>query len=458
MKPFINPSPLKGKAWQLTLLGALLAVSAGAQAAGTAAGTDITNIARLSYDVGGTPQGDLCSSDTGNSTADTDGTCTNNPGKTTFRVDNKIDVLVAESDATKTTVVAGQQNAVTTFTVTNQGNQTQDFALTTANLGNGSTAVAGVTGTPFTDNFTAANCTIALASTTGVATFSSTGGDHIDALAPDETATVTVTCDIPAAQADGSAAVVYLGATAHANDSAATLGGALTETVANDPAVEDIVFADDAGSDDITITADADGVRDATHSARDVYSVSTATMTVTKVMATVCDPVNGGNSDLAGLTGTNVFNIPGAVVRWTLTVANTGSASANLNAVADALNANTTFDPDYITGAGGAAGCEFAAAGAGTPTNANGDGVKIVVSNSRNMAGSVGGTTAVPVAGTTSYYTGAPADDGVTVSGAVGSESLGIDFTLALPAGGTYGAGELKAGESITVTFNVGIN
>ena len=44
-------------------------VSQSALAAGTASGTVVTNLAKLSYTVGGVAQGDICSSPTGNGTA-----------------------------------------------------------------------------------------------------------------------------------------------------------------------------------------------------------------------------------------------------------------------------------------------------------------------------------------------------------------------------------------------------
>ena len=50
-------------------------------AAGTASGTDVTNTATLSYSVGGVPQTDVPSN------------------VTTFKVDNKVDVTVAEASS-----------------------------------------------------------------------------------------------------------------------------------------------------------------------------------------------------------------------------------------------------------------------------------------------------------------------------------------------------------------------
>ena len=225
------------------------------------------------------------------------------------------------------------------------------------------------------------------------------------------------------------------------------MGAALSETGTATNGV-DIVFADSAGTDDTVITNDADGLRDAAHSARNTYTVTTAVLSVAKTVITVCDPANGT---------TNPKNIPGAVARWTITIANSGAVSATLSQISDALNAtanHTTFDPDLITGTGGATACEFAAEGSGTPEGgANGLGVRIQSTNARPMVGSTPGATV-----TSSYFTGASDADGVTLSGTGLTAALGVDFATALPAGGTYTAGELKPDEIVTVYFNVGIN
>ena len=113
------------------------------------------------------------------------------------------------------------------------------------------------------------------------------------------------------------------------------LGAALTETVGANTAGVDIVFGDAAGTDD--------AARDAAHSSRSAYRVETATLSVAKTATLICDPFNGT---------TNPKNIPGAIVRWTITITNTGAASATLNTVTDAISATTTFDANLVTGAG----------------------------------------------------------------------------------------------------------
>ena len=156
-----------------------------------------------------------------------------------------------------------------------------------------------------------------------------------------------------------------------------------------------------------------------------------AQLTFTKTATLICDPFNGTS---------NQKNIPGAVVRWIMTVANTGATSVNLTTVSDLLSVNTTFDPNLITGAGGAAGCNSAT---GTPESAAGKGFKLSI---------VGGTR--PAAAYPKFFTTAADADAATLSGA----TVTINYALGLPLEAGYTAGQLNPGESVVVYFNVTIN
>lgn len=156
-----------------------------------------------------------------------------------------------------------------------------------------------------------------------------------------------------------------------------------------------------------------------------------AQLTFTKTVTLVCDPVNGI---------TNPKNIPGAIVRWTMTVVNSGVIPVNLTTVTDLLSANTTFDSNLVTGAGGAPGCNSST---GTPENVAGKGFKL---------GIVGGSR--PAASYPKFFTTAADADAASLSGS----TVTINYALGLPLEGTYTAGQLNAGESVTVYFNVTIN
>ena len=430
MKQIQTHGPSTLKTYGFLVAGLVLGLSSiSAWAVGTASGTVVTNQANLNYSVGGVAQTAILS----------DGDVVTAGVQTTdFRVDNKVNVTVAEADGTFTPVVPGQTGAAVAFTVTNNGNSPSDFSLSTTN-------VTGVlyTGTDNFDPSAACSTFVESGATVGYQAAQDTA-TFIDEMPAAPTAgstkTVYVVCSIPAAQVNGDNANVSLIATGRGTFTGANgiyvatpaaLGAVLSNAAANTQAGVETVFADTAGTDDVA--------SDAQHSARDQFRVVTATLSVLKSVATLCDPVNGT---------TGPKNIPLGMVRWTITIANTGGASASLTTIADTLNANTTFDPDLVTGAGGAAGCEFAAAGAGTAENANGRGFKVSNSTARPMLGAPGGTV------TSSFFTTAADADGIDAVGAAVNAAL----NTALPAGGAYSAGELKAGETLTIYFNVGIN
>ena len=117
-------------------LAALSSVAATpAFAAGTTAGTTITNTATVDYQVGGVAQGQQSAS--------------NN-----FTVDRKINLLVEEVGTVTTNVVPGQTNAVTTFQLTNSSNEALDFALVASQIVGGTASHGG------TDTFNVNNVRI----------------------------------------------------------------------------------------------------------------------------------------------------------------------------------------------------------------------------------------------------------------------------------------------------------
>ena len=93
---------------------ALIAFSASpAFAAGTIAGSSITNDVSVTFDVGGVTQTAVTDSDT-------------------FTVDRAVNVLVDFAGTGDTSVSPGQDNAVLAFDVTNLSNDVLDLDLTTA--------------------------------------------------------------------------------------------------------------------------------------------------------------------------------------------------------------------------------------------------------------------------------------------------------------------------------------
>lgn len=363
----------------------------------TASGTVISNQATLKYDVGTIPQTDILSA------------------AATFTVDKKVDLTVTELSGGVTSVSPGQTGAVTSFTVTNTGNDPQDIMLAGAEVATGQALFAA------SDNFNTGGVSVFVdVNSNGTYEVGADTATHIDSLAAGTSKTVFIIASIPLARINGDDALVSLTATARIDDGAATLGGALTETAGADTAGVDTVFADAAGLDD--------AVRNADYSARDAYTVVSAVISVTKTPTLLCDPVNGI---------TNPKNIPGAIVRWTVTVSNdaAASASATLTNVTHTLDNYTTHDVGLRTPVD-AATC---LAGAGT------SGFKIVSSAAGRTLG-----------GTAGVMTNVADADGATIAG----QDVTIDFSTALPASGGTGhaAGELKIGETATITYNVIVN
>lgn len=379
-------------------------VSQNALAAGTASGTNITNLSTLSYTVGGVTQTPIGSSPTGNTVGA--GTATS------FAVDNKVNLTVVKTDVAAIPVVPGATAKITTFTVTNNGNTTQDFALT---LGQNVNTTVNPFGGLLTDNFDATACTVSnIVIATGAMGTYTAADQHINALTADSSATVSVSCSIPATVVNNNLAVVNLLATAHADNASNTLGAVLVET-ANTQAGVEIVFADIAGSDD--------AAKDGAHSARDAYLVVSATISVTKTATPICDPFNGSTSPK---------NIPGAAVQYAITITNTGLAAATMSTVTDTLSAALVFDAKLISGAGIGANCV-------SPTG----------SLSASGFGAVAGV------GATTYAAPGLAGEAVTAGAAFAGQNLTITYgSLVSPATAVLSGGVLPAGDFVTVYFN----
>jgi uncharacterized repeat protein (TIGR01451 family) len=294
-------------------LAALSSVAATpAFAAGTTAGTTITNTATVDYQVGGVAQGQQSAS--------------NN-----FTVDRKINVLVEEVGTVTTAVVPGQTNAVTTFQLTNSSNEILDFALVASQIVGGTASHGG------TDTFNANNVRIYRDNTVTGTVGSWDVGDtlitaYVDELVVDTAIRLFVVTDIPAGLANNAVAGVTLRATAREGGLAGTQGAAITETTGANTAGKDTVFADIAG-------VAGDVARDGSHSDNDDYTVQTATLAVTKTSRVISDPFNNT---------TNPKLIPGAVVEYCIAVANTGGAAATSVVINDPVPGQLTFNAGTI--------------------------------------------------------------------------------------------------------------
>ena len=368
-------------------------------AAGTVSGTVITNNATLVYEVDGAGQTPI---------VDT------TPPQ--FVVDNKVDLVVTEDTGSigYTDVNPNTTDQVLTFTVSNTGNTVQDFALAAAPGVNPHVGPA--------DNFDASALRVFVEEgTTAGFQLGVDTATYIDELAPwvaaGDEVTVYVVANIAITQASGDIAAYTLTATARAGG-AGGLGGPLTETAGADtPGAVDIVFADADG--------DTDGVRDAAFSDSDAYRVLSAQLTIDKSSTVIRDPFN---------LAVSPKHIPGAYVQYVITISNAGAAtaSATLTSITDTLDPNVAIDPDLILATGG-------------PESVAGSGFRVDLVGTGRAA-----------QGTPQYFTTTSSVDGVDHDGSATGGVVTATMATILPVEGAYTVpGQLLAGESVTLTFNV---
>jgi len=276
-----------------------------ALAAGTAAGTVITNNVTINYEVGGIAQDPE--------------TASNN-----ITVDRKIDLTVARLDNTATSVTPGSIAQAVSFTVENLSNDTLDFELSAIQVTTGS--AAGIAGN---DGFDV-DTPLTFYLDDGDNIFNeSTPLTHLNALAPDTPVRVWAVADVPTGLADGDIAAITLTATAKEDDNGGALGSDLVEAGSNTAGV-DTIFADGAG--------DTDAARDAAFSDTDDYIVVTATLTATKTSSVVAGDFSTGAA------------IPGATVEYCITVSNTGSSAATDIDISDTIPAEMTYEDGVWVG------------------------------------------------------------------------------------------------------------
>ena len=275
-------------------LVSLIAVAASmpapaANAAGTAAGTDITNTATATYTG---PDGVEASVDS---------------NTVTLLVDELLDVSVSSADTGDVGVLPGASNQVLKFTLTNSGNGPEAFVLTAeANAGG--------------DDFDPVVTSIVLdtngngAYDAGVDTVYAVGSND-PALQPDTSLIVFVLSSIPVGASDAQRGQVDLLA------AASTGTGAPGTSFAGQG---------EGGGDAVVGATGADSRDDGS------YRVNAANVTFTKA-ASVTGPFGG----------TSV--IPGTVITYTLTASVGGSGTLSNVAVTDPIPAGTTYRPGTLT-------------------------------------------------------------------------------------------------------------
>ncbi|MEO1581068.1 MAG: hypothetical protein AAFR91_04425 [Pseudomonadota bacterium] len=257
-------------------------------AAGTAAGTDIVNVAQVDYELGGTPVSQASNA-------------------VTITVDEIVDVTnVLQSP--QQTVAPGETGAVLAFTVSNTGNGSETFILSVIN-NDAADDFDPTLQTPgvFFDSDGSGDLS---AADTPYAS-----GTNDPVLAPDAVLLVFVVNDIPAGLVNGQ-----LGRSTLRVESATGTGTPGT------------VFPGlgDGGAD--ALVGSSGGAAEATGE----YLVSDVDVAINK--AAVVTDAFGGSAPT-----------PGALVTYTLTVTVTGTGTAIAAVINDPIPASTTYVPDSLT-------------------------------------------------------------------------------------------------------------
>jgi uncharacterized repeat protein (TIGR01451 family) len=266
---------------------AALALPAPAEAAGTRAGSTISNTASASFDTGA-------------------GTTTVDSNRVDLLVDELLDVTVDSSNPADVPTTPGATGQLLTFSVTNNGNGVEAFGLTTiANAGG--------------DNYDPAVTQIYLDNGDGLFDASTdtlyTPGANDPSLNPDQSITVFVLATTPGTVVDSNRGIVSLVAAA--------------KTGTGDPG-DSFAGQGEGGGDAVVGSTGADGT-DA-----GAFVVSAATVTLVK-SAVVINSL--GTAD----------PIPGATITYTIVATVAGSGSVSGLAITDNIPADTSYIPGSIT-------------------------------------------------------------------------------------------------------------
>jgi len=263
-----------------------------AQAVGTPAGTTIVCPVTVDYMFGVVPQPTLNAS-------------------TSFVVDRLVNVTVTKNS--DPSAAPSQPNVPMSFRVTNTGNAPQRYALQAVSRATNTWTMNNVR--LYRDNNSSGSWDAGDTLYVDAGTF----GD----LVSDASFTVLIAADTPATVVSGQTAAYDLVAT---SVDAGTLTVSVQMAGSNTAGV-DTVFIDSAGS------AVGDAARDGKHSAAGTYTVVTASAVSMNKTMLILDQW-GGN-----------LPIPGATLRYTITVTVAGIGTAQNVVVSDPIPANTTFIP-----------------------------------------------------------------------------------------------------------------
>jgi uncharacterized repeat protein (TIGR01451 family) len=253
-----------------------------AMAAGTTAGFDILNEAKVNYEVGSVAQPEETAS-------------------VTFKVDRRVDFTLVPIDTNLEDISPGEQDAWVDFTLTNTSNADLDFALALAHMTGGAVGSG-------TDNVDLDNIQFAV-SPDRVADADPTQTDpqFVDTLLADQSIRIRAWGDANLVLNLVDADVSGVQLTATAREPGSSAAGVIDYTVPDGILTMESVAAD-AGNDGVEAAIDG-------------FLVTAASLAITKGYT-----VDGGGPA-----------IPGATIEYTITIVNSGSADATGVAISDDL-------------------------------------------------------------------------------------------------------------------------
>lgn len=290
----------------------LLGTSPAAFAAGTEAGSLVSNSIDVTYQSGGQ-------------------TVTNNDADTAdFVVDYKVDLAIEGQDGGKTVTAAqGLNDATLDFLLTNEGNKASGY-----NVDVTSTGGIGLTYDP-AGGGNPGEYSVYLSSDGvfdgGDTVIDTNGVLNATDLAPDADTHVLVVANVPNSAADGQTDTFDVTATALDE----TTNTPTTETSVLDLSTEDVVFAD-PGEDGIETDAED-------------LVITAPQLTFSKTANVISENRQGGFDCATGaaVSGAEAA-IPGACVEYTISITNDASATspASTLQVTDAIPADVTYVTD----------------------------------------------------------------------------------------------------------------
>jgi uncharacterized repeat protein (TIGR01451 family) len=260
----------------------------------------------------------------------------------TLVVDRKVNLVVTNTAGDYVTATPGATTDFAggltgiPFTVFNGTNATMDLKLEAAAASADPRAGTVGTHTPTTFYIYLDDGTVPGALDAGDTALVADGGGNyfLDEVPEGHTTNVLVAAAIPSAATNDEILAVSLEATAH-DGGAAGLGDASVETSGGDTAAMDTVFADAVG-----VLDSGTPPHDGKHSDSDSYKVESAEIAVTKRSWVIDDPINAT---------TNPKAIPGATIRYCITVTNGGTTAADNVVISDPIDtARVVYNPGSL--------------------------------------------------------------------------------------------------------------